>query len=197
MAKFGNAAITYRTAYNAIYNLIVSNCCNVDGTNKLPAVLLSGYSVTYKPSGHGDDNGYVKGSQKLTVSNPISAVSSSTISSQLATYVHTYVPSSIWDDNLSEDGLLILMNAIATFCSYRLRFATSILTTGRYLVYVSSGTVPPCTAKAATDAWINDLSIARCIRAATVNDVLSIIANRISTTTRNYIVTYSTSYGYS
>ena len=86
------------------------------------------------------------------------------------------------------------MNAVANFVSYRLRFATSILTSAVYLIYISSGTVPTNSASVATDPE-NARSLAHACRAVTVNDILRIVNGYISNNTRSYIVTYSTSFG--
>ena len=94
MVNFGAAAVTYRTVINAIAGLIKSNCKNIDGTGSISGVLLSGYSTTYKPTGTGDANGYVKGSMRLSISNPVTSVASSTVTSQFESYVGTYIATS-------------------------------------------------------------------------------------------------------
>lgn len=165
----------YQDLYNTAYNNIVSVCTNINNWGSIPSQFKSGYTRTVTNT---------KATATLSIVNPLSQVSASTVSSQLQSHLSNY-GIDLSDTVNVEDatGLINFYTALASFVTGKVCLAGSSETDSKYIVYNSNGSI-----KAYTK--IDPLDVIRANdNLTTTRTINQIIASNI----KAYVVRYNLS----
>lgn len=165
----------YQDLYNTAYNSIVSACTNINNYDSIASQLKSGYSRSITNA---------KATATLTIVNPISSVSASTVSSQFQSHLTNY-GIDLSDTVNVEDatGLINFYTALASFVSAKVCLAGSSETDSKYIIYNSNGSIQSYTK-------IDPLDVIRANdNLTTTRTINQIIASNI----KAYVVRYTLS----
>lgn len=172
--------ITYRTLVNSVVSYITANCNNIDSTkfNALPAYFKSTYINQKKFTASNGGQEYTGHIYVSVSGNAVSQVSN-TVNANLVAFLNI----SNLDANIDTKSFIAFFNNILSFCSRYLRFATSQFDTKAYLIYGDTGNTQTFSSVA------DDL-----IRAQSVQDIITVLKNRLNVLVRCYPVRYTFSF---
>lgn len=123
--------MTYQTLYNSVLSTIKSACYNVSRYGSLPAQLKAGWSTTQTNA---------RARLTMTVANPIGQVSTSTVDSQFSSFIKTTYGINL-SATVDQRGMITFFQAVALFCTAKVKVCSSQYNTGRYIVYDQNGSV--------------------------------------------------------
>lgn len=166
--------LTYRTLYNSTVSKIKSMCLNVD-SNRLPSELTSGFSRVIAQ----------KGDAKVTftIQNPIYVVSSSTVQSDLQSFLSSRGVWTKLDQKVTPRGLLNFFSNVAVFCRSKIAVASSQLVSTGYPVYYSTTGQQSITNVTLNEEVVNNIE---------VNQMLNVLNNLLQTNCGTLTVRYNT-----
>lgn len=173
---------TYRSIVNTVASEIATNVYNISSSkyDDLPGCFKSTYSGTVY-TGTGGSSGpehYYSHIYISVESNGVSKVSN-TVNNDLVNFLASAGYTSL-DTNINTKDFVGFFNNIVSFCSRYLRFATSQFSDSSYLIYGDTNNIVTYNGEE------DDL-----IRAKSMNDVLSVLQNRINLTVRCCPVKYN------
>lgn len=123
--------MTYNDLFEQALSAITSACTNVSNYGSISSHFKSGYSRNVTNA---------KATCRVSIINPVSSVSSSTVRSQLQSHLTNKGVALNDTVNISDaTGLINFYTALASFCSAKVCTAASSETTNRYVIYNSSG----------------------------------------------------------
>lgn len=166
--------LTYRQLYDSTLSKIKSMCYNID-SNNLPSQLKSGYSAVIAQ--RGDARVW------FNIQNPVSTVSSSTVQSDLQSFLTSRGVWTKLDQIVTPRGLLNFFSNVAVFCRSRISVVSSQLVSTGYPVYLSTASQPSVTSLTMDEEIVNNIEI---------NDMLNLLNNLLQTNCGTLTVRYNT-----
>lgn len=134
-------AVTYNSIVTIVKNYAKQNCKNISNFASIPAYYKAGYTYTV---GNITAN-FIDEGGNFTINNPITAVSKSTVDTDMTTFLNKVgVPSNALNYPIDDLNLNNFMLNMIVFCSSKMFFAVSRpnnnASTERILVYYTGGT---------------------------------------------------------
>lgn len=163
----------FQEVYDTALSKIKSVCVNVSNYSRLDSAFKSGY--TYSQT---------EVSVRLNVSiiNPISQVSTTTVDNEFRSWMQTCGVTNYLNDEVNASGLMNFYLALSSFCTARVKTAAGQMTSNKQVVYYNNG----------QPIAIQQIQNGENIMYATNTEIVaSTIGTIISRNTKAYVVNYS------